>query len=259
MYAPQLRLVNGNLVLDEDSLVIDRTAEAASHNDGPITTVIESAATRYVNSASYSKKERSERWNDDETKLFFNGLSIWGTDFELIARMIPGRSRRQVKNKFNREERRDPSKITEALKSRKKLDIAEYADAVGVTFREDVDPNEFDLPDQATGENGEQTAMAERNAAAREIAQAVVGTGESAVAESTTMAPAATDPVTDSIPVADVPGHSNVNTQEEPESPATAPTAAPAVQVGRGKRSVRPSSQRLGRLRAAPPKAAFKS
>lgn len=123
MIAPQMRLVNGQLVLDEQSLQIDRR-ERDALDEGPMEQVEESNLTRRVNSSTWSKRERTERWDDAETDRFYNSLSMFGTDFEMCSRMFPGRSRRQLKNKFIVEERRNAGRITLALKS--KVNVGTY-------------------------------------------------------------------------------------------------------------------------------------
>ncbi|KAK7205532.1 hypothetical protein BZA70DRAFT_238003 [Myxozyma melibiosi] len=112
-----LRVVNGKIEVDQDSLLVDRHAIA----DAERTTEereVDSDLKRVVNSASWSRRERVERWSAAETVKFYNSLSMWGTDFGLIVQMFPGRSRRQIKNKFNAEERKNPARIHTALTSR---------------------------------------------------------------------------------------------------------------------------------------------
>ncbi len=54
---------------------------------------------------------RSERWSQDDTALFYRGLAAFGTDFTLIAQLFPSRDRRNIKNKFTREEREFPDEV----------------------------------------------------------------------------------------------------------------------------------------------------
>lgn len=114
---PQVRLLNGQVVVDEESLNVDRRALAAQQ-EAPLEEVEESALTRRVNGNTWSKREKPERWDGEADAKFYQGLSMFGTDFELIAGMFPDRSRRQIKNRYNNEERKNPDKITNALKRR---------------------------------------------------------------------------------------------------------------------------------------------
>lgn len=118
--ALQVRLVNGEIVLDTDSLVVERTEGGVNYGDDPMEVVEENSMTRKVNSATYGKRKQSSRWDDLETALFYDCLSQFGTDFEMIANMMPGRTRNQIRTKFNREERVCPEKVTEYMISKRK-------------------------------------------------------------------------------------------------------------------------------------------
>src|SRR5690606_10646072 len=87
-------------------------------------------------SASYSKRERTERWDDNETQKFFDALGMFGTDFEMIAKLFPGRTRRQVKSKFTKHEKEDPLRIKAALLNRSDVDMKEYGEHCGVDFEQ---------------------------------------------------------------------------------------------------------------------------
>ncbi|QSL65160.1 hypothetical protein MERGE_002465 [Pneumocystis wakefieldiae] len=118
--APQVRVVNGKIVIDETSLQVDRR-ERDVNPDAEMELVEENDLSRKVNSASWGKREKSDRWSLEETQRFYNALSQWGTDFGVICRMFPNRSQRQIKNKFNSEERKYPERINCALKSREPI------------------------------------------------------------------------------------------------------------------------------------------
>jgi hypothetical protein len=62
----------------------------------------------FVTSATYSRRSRADRWSPEETRLFFRALSMCQTDFSLINMLFPKRNRRQIKNKFMREESERP-------------------------------------------------------------------------------------------------------------------------------------------------------
>ncbi|CCJ31287.1 unnamed protein product [Pneumocystis jirovecii] len=132
--APQVRVVNGKIVIDENSLQIDRRERDINPNT-EIELVEENDLSRKVNSASWGKREKSDRWSKEDTQKFYNALSQWGTDFGLICKMFPNRSQRQIKNKFNSEEKKYPEKIDIAIKSRQPIDIVAYSKATGSNFR----------------------------------------------------------------------------------------------------------------------------
>lgn len=47
-------------------------------------------------------------------------MSQFGTDFEMISMVMPGRTRAHIRAKFNREEKLAPKKITEYLITKRK-------------------------------------------------------------------------------------------------------------------------------------------
>ena len=134
----QFRMVDGQIVLDQSSLVMDRHARAAATQQD-METIEENDFTRLITSSSYmssSKLKGPNIWTAEETVLFYRGLEMFGTDFEIIAQMFPGKQRRSVKLKFNREERHNPKLVDAALTGVKKtpMDMDEYKALTGGVF-----------------------------------------------------------------------------------------------------------------------------
>lgn len=76
----------------------------------------EDERSRILNSQTHrGPKTKAKRWTKEETDLFYQGLRRHGTDFETIAKMIPSRNRLEIKNMFNRQEKINPWKITDAV------------------------------------------------------------------------------------------------------------------------------------------------
>ncbi|KAL4918045.1 hypothetical protein BDW62DRAFT_70931 [Aspergillus aurantiobrunneus] len=131
---PVMRIVNGEIVLDTASLQVDRHADAERNGD-ELEDVVESSLTRKINQATYGKRSKTESWDEDMTDLFYRGLRMFGTDFMVISKMFPGRSRRQIKLKFNNEERRDPQRIKETLLGpRESIDINTYSEMTNTVY-----------------------------------------------------------------------------------------------------------------------------
>merc|ERR1712225_145069 len=112
----------GELVVDEASLQIDRQARARL-NAIDMEEVIEDDFTRVITSGTYMKREKSMLWDHAATIRFYEGLAQFGTDFEMIAKLFPHRNRRQIKLKFNKEERAHPDRVTKAMVGPKKRAI----------------------------------------------------------------------------------------------------------------------------------------
>ncbi|KOS17156.1 Transcription factor TFIIIB component B'' [Escovopsis weberi] len=135
---PQFRIVDGQIIVDQSSLVMDRHARANAAR-GAMETVEENDFTRLITSNSFmttSKLRGPNIWTDEETELFYRGLRMFGTEFEMISRMFPNKQRRHVKLKYNREERHCPERITATICGVKtdKIDIDEYKLFTGMEF-----------------------------------------------------------------------------------------------------------------------------
>jgi hypothetical protein len=112
---PQIRLVNGEMVIDETSLMVAPEKEKLELQR------IEEGATRYVSSASFRVRQKTGRvkWTQELTDQFYDGLSYFGTDFGLVALLFPEFSRNMIKLKYNHEERANSSRVSQALMNRK--------------------------------------------------------------------------------------------------------------------------------------------
>eukprot|EP01028_Stygiella_incarcerata_P007632 TRINITY_DN31766_c0_g1_i4.p1 TRINITY_DN31766_c0_g1~~TRINITY_DN31766_c0_g1_i4.p1 ORF type:complete len:105 (+),score=24.35 TRINITY_DN31766_c0_g1_i4:175-489(+) len=78
-----------------------------------------------ITSSSFSKRRAGRKWTSEETERFFKALHVYGTEFSLIETMFPGRTRRQIKAKYQREDRENHERVLECLRSRTPLDPEE--------------------------------------------------------------------------------------------------------------------------------------
>lgn len=113
---PQLRMgKDGSIVLDEESMVVETTIRPVTFDDPLNPPLIEGYG--HTTSASYRKSNRVTRWSTEETSQFFRALSQVGTDFTMMTLLIPKRSRKELKNKFKKEEKSNPHRVARALKT----------------------------------------------------------------------------------------------------------------------------------------------
>jgi len=86
----------------------------------------------YTSRATYRTRTKNEKWNKDDTTKFYKNLSIYGCNFALLAALFKGRSRKQLKNKYKKEERENPKLIKNALTNRQpmELNIDEFEEIV---------------------------------------------------------------------------------------------------------------------------------
>ncbi|PQE13060.1 hypothetical protein CJF30_00002971 [Rutstroemia sp. NJR-2017a BBW] len=122
----QMRVVDGQIVIDERSLQVDRHRQAL--DEGLVMEEIEeNDFSKATNSGAYMKRASAS-------------LRQFGTAFEMIAAMFPGRSRRQIKLKFVREERENPQKVDRALMGKtEEIDFDEYTSLTGQKYEEVAD------------------------------------------------------------------------------------------------------------------------
>ncbi len=138
---PNTIIVNGQIQIDETSLEIDRHAAAAlERNAEQLDAVDETDMTRKINSSTWLKRDQSGGWNEMLTEKFYDGLRMFGTDFEMISKMFPGRTRHKIKLKFCKEEKFNGDRIKATLLGEKK--------AVNLPELEKMAGTEFDDPEE---------------------------------------------------------------------------------------------------------------
>ncbi|PPJ54911.1 hypothetical protein CBER1_06080 [Cercospora berteroae] len=133
---------DGNIVVDPKTMVVDRQAEAvaAAAADRPVEEINDLTTfnnrTTWINENRREPTDRvplwkwkSDPWTEEETDEFYDALRMFGTDFLIISKMFPPKTRRMIKAKFTREEKLDPERINRALNGQetRKLDLEYYA------------------------------------------------------------------------------------------------------------------------------------
>ncbi|CAK7213208.1 hypothetical protein SCUCBS95973_001722 [Sporothrix curviconia] len=176
---PQFEIIDGAIVVNQASLVHDRHAAAAAEA-GELEEVEENDFTRQTTSNTYLKPGKlrgPNAWTEAETELFYRALSMFGTSFDLICKWFPGKSRRHIKMKFNREDKLRPQRITEALVGQNKvaIDVDEYMARTGMTLHatEAIDA-EYALR-QAEHDAEQQRIVDEQQEALRKKREALFG------------------------------------------------------------------------------------
>lgn len=124
MPVPQLKLgANGEIVLDEKSLVIETTTDKEAREILASTEVVyddEFSGSKFFSnkklnfqswflilnfvfaaSGFYKRQKRTRDWLPLETIKFYRSLQTIGTDFSVMLQLFPNRSRRDLKLKVN--------------------------------------------------------------------------------------------------------------------------------------------------------------
>lgn len=125
--APQVRVVDGAIVYDEKfsaALSIPSAASATADIEQELEYVDEDDENgKHLTSATYSTRAKgSNRWSPAETDLFYEALSMCGTDFSMVQTLFPHRTRPQIKGKYKLEEKSNPNRINAALRNKKAFD-----------------------------------------------------------------------------------------------------------------------------------------
>ncbi|OAF69930.1 hypothetical protein A3Q56_02289 [Intoshia linei] len=126
---------DGNIVLDEQSLIVDKPNPYLDNNSKPV--IFEDAQSQ-----NYFKKKKhySARWNQRETEKFYLALSMIGTDFERISHYFKNRNRSVIKIKFKKEEKINGHLIDSAIKRKIEFDgelLTQYDEPVEVIKKDD--------------------------------------------------------------------------------------------------------------------------
>lgn len=181
---PNTIIVDGQIRIDEDSLQIDRHAAAAIERAAEqLEAIDESDLTRKVNSGSWMKRDRSGGWNALLTERFYDGLRMFGTDFEMISKMFPGRTRHKIKLKFVKEEKINYERIRATLLGQPiPVDLPEFEKMAGTEFD---DPQELERDIAEDRKRLEEETAAEKQAlddAIREREEAIAAERATAIA-----------------------------------------------------------------------------
>ncbi|KAK5098134.1 hypothetical protein LTR70_004379 [Exophiala xenobiotica] len=135
---PNLVIQDGQIVVS--SREIDRQAATTTVANAVLEDEVRDDTDIYkrINSStvgpSRSQIAPGQQWDDLNTDLFYQGLKMFGTDFKMISNMIPGKNRRQVKLKYNAEERSNWAKVQRCLSQKQEVNLETYATMTGLEF-----------------------------------------------------------------------------------------------------------------------------
>lgn len=156
---PNTIIVDGQIQIDETSLQLDRHANAARERDAEqLEGVDESELTLRINAGSWLKRDKGGSWNEESTDMFYDALRMFGTDFGMISKMFPGRTRHSIKLKFCREEKLDMQRIKDTLMgARIPINLEEFS-KMSNTVYDDPKELERDLAEDRKRLEAEQAA-----------------------------------------------------------------------------------------------------
>ncbi|XP_051955209.1 transcription factor TFIIIB component B'' homolog [Xyrauchen texanus] len=120
MLVPKVKVAeDGSLILDDNSLTVrvQRTSDTVVENAKPL--FEQGNSTTY---SSFRKKCCVKNWSVRETDMFYLAISMVGTDFSLIAQLLPHRSRAEIKRKFRREDKTNSWRVDQAFRKKRPYD-----------------------------------------------------------------------------------------------------------------------------------------
>ncbi|XP_020251539.1 uncharacterized protein LOC109828945 isoform X2 [Asparagus officinalis] len=138
-----------------------------------------------VNYHSHMTKLQRGKWSKSETELFYEAIRQFGTDFGMIERLFPNRTRHQVKLKFKSEERRHPSELRDAMSHRSK-DLSHFetviqqlkAQAEEESRQDDANDEPTSIPQETADANKEARDQLEKEEQEANEFEEVPGAGK---------------------------------------------------------------------------------
>jgi transcription factor TFIIIB component B'' len=134
---PLVEIINGEIVIKESTMIVGgrRTTEEVDRElEGGI--VVEENTGITATYTSFTKREKVQRWNVEETRKFYLALRQCGTDFSTMESFFDGadggnkRSRKQLKSRYKRECKKNLHLIDMAMnpKVQLPLDLSVFGD-----------------------------------------------------------------------------------------------------------------------------------
>ncbi|OHT04155.1 Myb-like DNA-binding domain containing protein [Tritrichomonas foetus] len=127
-------------------------------------------------------KKPTPRWKQEETDFFYHVLSMCGTDFSMMSKFFPNRTRKMIVNKYHIEEEKNREKVMQCISEHKPLDLNLYADTVGIdggSMVEDYKKNKSKLSQaMATTESTRKKPVVNENAADKNSSDDMVTASE---------------------------------------------------------------------------------
>lgn len=135
--APQIKVgPDGEIIIDEQSLVIENKQLKRSQEKIQKSKLVDGdSSTTY----GVYKKGKRKPWSEKETVRFYKALNALGTDFSLMLSLFPGKTRRDLKTKFKKEEKIRGGLIDRALMIPNTYDIKKLQMEVEMEVREEMD------------------------------------------------------------------------------------------------------------------------
>ncbi|XP_061117054.1 mucin-12 isoform X3 [Conger conger] len=136
MLVPKVKVAeDGTLIIDEESLTVRvMRAKGPTIVEGNDPIFERGSTTTYT---SFRNLSYTKPWSDKETDMFFLAISMVGSDFSMICQLFPHRNRKEVKNKFKREEKINSWRIDKAFREKRPFDMQFFNMLLGLVLDAD--------------------------------------------------------------------------------------------------------------------------
>jgi len=121
MVKSKIVMVNGKMTIEKPDvgLITKKYNEETNKYLSPKETIFVSKDEEVVNSLSFIKMEHTKKWTEEETKLFYKALELFGLDFSFLTIVLGPRKREEIKRKYLKEKKENPKEIERVIYSRK--------------------------------------------------------------------------------------------------------------------------------------------
>ena len=116
-------MVNGKMVMEKPDvgLINKKYNEEHYKNISPMETILVNNEEKVVNSLSFIDIKPTKKWTEEENRLFYKALELFGLDFSMIEIVLKKRKREEIKRKFLKEKKENYNEIEKAINSRKNI------------------------------------------------------------------------------------------------------------------------------------------
>ena len=115
-------MVNGKMVMQKPDvgLINKKYNEDHYNNILPMKTIFMNNEEK-VSSLSFMDLKHTKKWTEEENKLFYKAIELFGLDFSMIEIVLKKRTRDEIKRKFLKEKKENFVEIEKAINSRKNV------------------------------------------------------------------------------------------------------------------------------------------
>jgi transcription factor TFIIIB component B'' len=138
---PKQMIINGVIVVANESreVAFGAGVERAVNENADVA-IEDDRIYKNVNQGTVGKnagKDHRSKWNEENTDLFYKGLKMFGTEFTMIASLLPDHiDRSVVKKKYLLELQTKPEKVEQCLSAKETVDLTEYAAMANMEFED---------------------------------------------------------------------------------------------------------------------------